>query len=559
MLIVFEGIDGSGKTTLSNRVAQELRKAGLRVRHVREGGQLASPVSEALRGFTRNPAHLALTPTAELLLYAAREAQLLEEVTRPALAEYEIVITDRFFYTAEVLARWGRGLSEEQVRPVLEACSRGLEPDCVFLMDVDPALARARRRISKILSPKAGTSSRKGLAGAGLQVRLRAGYRSLAAESPERWTLLENAGVPLEVLVQQVVQDILQLRGGGAPAARAPRSAPPPVRSVAEARARFLQHVDLWRVEEPPLAAWFLSGLEGADMMERRRLLAERCPELVAYSLSGLTDEAAWQLRRQLVEVAPGQVIGSLRDVAADTPEAWELRARMVARIPGEVAASLNRIDSEQAWQLRERLYFSAWEGVIISLQGLDGARAWSERLRWLSDAGGEDALGLERVARTACRSIRGLDSEQAWSWRQRAWATAPDEVLRSLDGLESPRAWELREQHAARAPKLVLGTLSGLDTPRAWALRESFGVQCEEVLDSLVGLEGTAAWGLRTALADTWPSATVKSLGPLLRTARGRALAERLLASHPQDFALLRQAARGAPDTFQGALHASA
>ncbi|MFY0573985.1 dTMP kinase [Cystobacter fuscus] len=55
MLIVFEGIDGSGKTTLSNRVARELRQAGLRVRHVREDGKLASPVSEGLRLFTKNP------------------------------------------------------------------------------------------------------------------------------------------------------------------------------------------------------------------------------------------------------------------------------------------------------------------------------------------------------------------------------------------------------------------------------------------------------------------------------------------------------------------------
>ncbi|XXF74882.1 dTMP kinase [Myxococcaceae bacterium GXIMD 01537] len=97
MLIVFEGIDGSGKTTLSNRVAEVLRQGGLRVRHVREGGQLASPVSESLRRFTRDPANLALVPMTELLLYAAREAQLLEEVTRPALAHYDVVITDRYF------------------------------------------------------------------------------------------------------------------------------------------------------------------------------------------------------------------------------------------------------------------------------------------------------------------------------------------------------------------------------------------------------------------------------------------------------------------------------
>ncbi len=172
---------------------------------------------------------------------------------------------------------------------------------------------------------------------------------------------------------------------------------------------------------------------------------------------------------------------------------------------------------------------------------------------------GGEEALGLENVARTGCRSIRGLDGEQAWAWRERAWAIAPDAVLRSLAGLTSERSWQLREQHVARAPRAVLSTLDGLDHPRAWALRESFGAQCEEVLDSIYGMEGSAAWGLRTALADTWPATTVRSLGPLLQTPRGRALAERLLASNPQDFALLRQAARGAPDTFLGALHATA
>jgi dTMP kinase len=225
-----------------------------------------------------------------------------------------------------------------------------------------------------------------------------------------------------------------------------------------------------------------------------------------------------------------------------------------------QAAESLDRLDSEQAWRMREHLYFAASESVVASLKGLDGQRAWTERLRWLSDAGGEDALGLERVARTACRSIQGLDSTQAWSWRERAWASAPDAVLRSMEGLVSPRAWELREQHVARAPKAVLSTLEGLDHPRAWALRESYGAQCEEVLDSILGLEAAAAWGLRMALASTWPSSTVRSLGPLLQTPRGRALAERLLAHHPQDFALLRQAARGAADTStsQGALRAS-
>jgi dTMP kinase len=560
MLIVFEGIDGSGKTTLSNRVARELRRAGLRVRHVREDGKLASPVSEGLRRFTRNPINLALTPMAELLLYAARETQLLEEVTRPALAEHEIVIADRFLYTAEVLARWGRGLTEHEVRPVLAACARGLQPDRVFLIDVDPAIARARRRVSKLLAPPQDTPSRKGLTGTGLQARLRAGYRALAAESPDRWSVIENADVTLDELVARLVQEVLRAKRGEATSLPPPRMRPAtPIRSLAEARGRFLGRLDRWMDEEPQLAAWFLSGLEGADIDERRKRLASRCPELIAYGLSGLTDENAWALRKQLEEAAPVQVLGSLKNLAAEAPEAWELRERWETRAPAAVADSLDGLDSERAWKMRERLYFSAAEQVATSVAGLEGEQAWSVRTRWLSDMGGEAALCLERVARVACRAIRGLDSELAWVWRQRAWETAPDAVLRSLDGLDSERAWELREQHVARAPRAVLGTLAGLDSPRAWALRESFGVQCEEALESFEGMEGATAWKLRTALADTWPAATVKSLGSLAPTPRGRSLIERLLENHPYDFALLRQSARTAVDNTQELRDASA
>ena len=168
-------------------------------------------------------------------------------------------------------------------------------------------------------------------------------------------------------------------------------------------------------------------------------------------------------------------------------------------------------------------------------------------RERWLTARGGEAALTQEKVARLACKSLRGLNDERAWVWRQKAWETAPDAVLRTLQGLDDERAWSLREQHAVRATKLVIESLEGLDHPRAWALRESFGAQCEETLESFEGMDGATAWRLRQALADTWPAASVKSLGPLAETPRGRELITRLLTAHPRDFALLRQAARTA------------
>ena len=77
MFVVFEGIDGSGKTTLSNKVAAALHARGLPVRHIRAEGKYASTVSEAIRELGRDARNLELVPEAELLLYVARDVQLI--------------------------------------------------------------------------------------------------------------------------------------------------------------------------------------------------------------------------------------------------------------------------------------------------------------------------------------------------------------------------------------------------------------------------------------------------------------------------------------------------
>ena len=175
MFVVFEGIDGSGKTTISNLVAQKLRSAGLSVRHVREGGQFASRVTQSIRDLCRDSRNLDITPRTELMLYLAREVQLLEEVVAPGLDQADLVIADRFFYTAEVLARHGRGMNEETVRSIVDATRARagrpvgdkdgvggtIEPDLVVLVDVDPSVARGRRKISKIGSTDKRAPSRK--------------------------------------------------------------------------------------------------------------------------------------------------------------------------------------------------------------------------------------------------------------------------------------------------------------------------------------------------------------------------------------------------------------
>ena len=128
ILVVFEGIDGSGKTTISNKVATRLRETGLAVTHVRTGGILASQTAENIRQLTRDQRNLTLSPFAELLLYVARETQQLDECIRPALTHSDVVIADRFFHTARVLSTFGRGLPVERVLPVIRAASAEVDP-----------------------------------------------------------------------------------------------------------------------------------------------------------------------------------------------------------------------------------------------------------------------------------------------------------------------------------------------------------------------------------------------------------------------------------------------
>jgi dTMP kinase len=565
MFVVFEGIDGSGKTTISNRAALALRESGLTVTHVREGGTLASPVAESIRDFGRDERHLALEPGAELLIYLAREAQLFDEVTRPALAAVDVVIADRFFYSAEVLACAGRGLAPELVRPVVESASRQIAPDLVILVDVDPHIARARRRVAKVLKDGGDASpSRKGLAGASLFHRMRDGYLALAARDPERWLVLDNSDCELSTIVARIVRAVREARKPGGAARR------PAAGSLADAgrQARlptpfagkvshegalpaFLAWVDRRSTNEPGLAAYMLSGLSGPMIDERRAVLAEHAPELTAFSLQGVNDESSWRLRWQLLDRAPRQVARSLSAPTPDCDQRDRLRRALKFVAPADLAASMSGDASAAAFGLRDALFAQVPAAVIGSLATLGGLPAWALRERWLAEVGGVAALDAGAKARVICRSLTGLEDERAWELRTLARGAAPIGALASLAGVSSPLAWRWRDETRLTAPKTVLATLRGMDDPRAWDLREALAPRCKEALDSMLGLNHPRAWRLRTAYADAWPGGVVQSLGDLAESSRGSQLIADLLSRHPADLSLLKHAAAAESAAF--------
>lgn len=537
MFIDFEGIDGSGKTTLSNLLAARLKRLGYRVAHAREGGELQAPAARRVRELTRDARLLEMSPRTEFFLNLARDAQQLDEVVAPALRRGAVCITDRYLYSQLALSGGGRGLPMEELRPACELAAQGLWPDLVVLVDVDPDLARWRKRLGKLQSARAQDGdSRKGLAGAGLAVRVREAFLEMARKDPQRWLILENNDVPLRVLEQRLVDAVVaRLEGREVPVQRivpAPSAPPAEPATVDSAEERFFHALDAVEVREPALAVWMVGGLPGLPAHQRRLVYTERFPALTARGLGGLDDEAAWTLRDVLAPVAPAEVASSLAGLAS--PRAMMLRERLYPQAPAEVLSGLKRDDSPQAWALRERgMREGRLAEVLSGLGGVDGDEAWLVR-----EAGMQRKLYVE-----VARSLGGLTTERADALREVLLPHDRLAVLRGTTGLDTPVARGLREALADKALKLVLRSLSGLTTEESWALRERGAPLTKEALDSVDGLDDPRAWKLRVAYADRWPATVLSSLKGLPLGPHARALIDRVLAAHPGRLPVLRNA----------------
>ncbi|HYJ08344.1 MAG TPA: dTMP kinase [Polyangiaceae bacterium] len=549
MFVVFEGIDGSGKTTISNRVAAELKEEGLTVKHLRAEGKFVSPVSEGIREFGRNAQNLDLSWQAEFLLYVARDVQLIHESLRPALAEHDLVLADRFLYTPEVLGRYGRRLPDSFARPILTAAADGLEPDLVILIDVDPTFARARRKLRKLTDQQAKPPSRKGLSGVGLQQRLRRGYLAMADQHPERWVVLENQD-SLERSVARAVELIRQAHREGAARAiarfRAEATRPvatlKPLLSQAQALSAFLTVVDGVAEREPRVAAYLLGGMSGPQIDERRRALFERAPDAVLAALDGQADDESFRLRRAGAASLPGLALRSLGS-ALQTPKGWLLWQELRELSPVEALLCINGVDDERAWQARAEWLkhkLSRPELVLGTLTGLDGEAAWQLRDQLLAHRAADLSHSYE-LARTVAKSVTNLGSARAWELRRLTRKLAPVAALSSLGSLNDDESWQWRSESLLKAPKIVMGTLKGRFEPAAWQMRQQVAIDCKEALDGLRGVDEAPAWQLRDDSSDIWPSTVVKTLAGLADGNRGQGLVERLLRSYPENVSLLK------------------
>lgn len=141
--VVVEGPEGAGKSTLVRWLGTELRAEGRDVLTVREPG--GTPIAEAARKLALKSRHDRAF-AAELFLFLAARADLVERIMRPALADGQIVIADRFGLSTIAYQVAGRGLPLADVAAALRVATGGLTPDLTLVLDIPVALGRERQR-----------------------------------------------------------------------------------------------------------------------------------------------------------------------------------------------------------------------------------------------------------------------------------------------------------------------------------------------------------------------------------------------------------------------------
>ena len=200
MFLTFEGIEGSGKSTVINRLDGTLRAAGLPVATTREpGGTVFGRHLRTLLLDTRE----SFSPQAELLLFLADRAQHVREVILPALAEGSLILCDRFTDSTLAYQGYGRGIPLETLARLNEFATGGLTPDLTVLLDVPPELGLARAEDRLRTDGTRLSEGRFEDEHLDFHRRVREGYLRLAEQHPHRYMLVD-ASAPTDAVVREV-------------------------------------------------------------------------------------------------------------------------------------------------------------------------------------------------------------------------------------------------------------------------------------------------------------------------------------------------------------------
>jgi dTMP kinase len=182
MFITFEGAEGAGKTTQIRLLDTFLRELGYTVINTREPG--GTPIGTAIREILLSDKHRDMVNRAELLLFNAARAQIVDTVIKPALAAKQIVLCDRYADSTLAYQGYGHGMSLDELRQIIQYATAGLKPDLTILLDVDPKAGLRRKQ-------QQGEVNRFEEQVLTFHENVRRGFLTLAQEETARWFVID--------------------------------------------------------------------------------------------------------------------------------------------------------------------------------------------------------------------------------------------------------------------------------------------------------------------------------------------------------------------------------
>ncbi|MEX2504912.1 MAG: dTMP kinase [Egicoccus sp.] len=197
LFVVFEGGDGTGKSTQIRLLRAAVEREGRDVLVTREPG--GTPIGEHIRAVLLSRDSDAMGDRTEALLYAASRAQHVQEVIRPALECGSVVLCDRYVDSSVVYQGAGRGLGEDAVERLNEWATGGLAADLVVLLDLDA---------DESLQRVEGEPDRLESAGLPFHRTVAKAYRRRAEEDPSRYLVLD-ARQPVDAIHERIREAVL--------------------------------------------------------------------------------------------------------------------------------------------------------------------------------------------------------------------------------------------------------------------------------------------------------------------------------------------------------------
>ncbi|MFH0930593.1 MAG: dTMP kinase [Candidatus Zixiibacteriota bacterium] len=205
ILITFEGIDYSGKTTQVKKLVSYLRRKSYKVILLREPG--GEKVSENIRQILLASKNTGMNPVTELLLYIASRAQLVSKIILPALKQGKIVICDRFYDSTLAYQGYGRGLDKKTIEYLNKISTLGVKPELTILIDIPIGIFVKRMR--KNNKKKDRIEKEK----VGFYKKVREGYLKIARREKKRFKVIAGSDEIVNVWekVKTTIDNFLKL------------------------------------------------------------------------------------------------------------------------------------------------------------------------------------------------------------------------------------------------------------------------------------------------------------------------------------------------------------